>query len=163
MKNKIIALLVISFLSLLIFILISKLGLYNEKKFGLEYNKERLKENIPELKENWVINNENALFEYYNPNINRNGHLKKYINLSKSNIGSERDVFKIDSIIFYSLYERNSKNKVIYKLLKNEGLSKIFQFEKEIISSKAANTLLEKTNESIRFNSSWDIPPLRKE
>ena len=153
MKYRVLSLFLLLAIAVMVILYSLRSNLDDIDKFGLEYNDFRTENNIPQLKSDWKTNDDNALFEYYD-NMSTNGHIKKLINISKS-VGSERDVFKVDSILFYSLYERNDGNKVIYKIRDNE-LSKIFQSKKNVISAKDANGILDQSNVRFRFNSSWD-------
>jgi len=140
-----------------ILILLLNNNTYDQEKFGINWNNFRKEHNIPPLIDNWSYNNLNALLEYSNSDISSRGHIKKYINLSKSATGSERDVFKVNNYIIVSLYERNDKNRVLYKIdnPKNEIIN-IFQVEKEVIDSDEANKLLREVGVSFQFNQSWD-------
>lgn len=105
-----------------------------------------------------MLRNDKALLEYYNKDSITLGHIKKYINLSKSATGSERDVFKLNNVIVISLFERNDKNKVLYKIENpSKGSINIFQSEKEVIDNNEANELLESANVDFQFDKSWNV------
>lgn len=67
-------------ISILLWIFIFSSKVFNASEFDSQYNDERKENNIPELKENWLVNNKNALLQYYNEDSLQNGHIKKYIN-----------------------------------------------------------------------------------
>lgn len=156
MKNKIIITLLV--LSIFFFYLFINPNSYKSKKFGANYNDYRIENNIPTLSDDWLLRNDKALLEYYNKDSITLGHIKKYINLSKSATGSERDVFKLNNVIIISLFERNDKNKVLYKIENpSNGSINIFQSEKEVIDNNEANELLESASVDFQFDKSWNV------
>lgn len=152
-KKKIISLSIITLGVFLIFFVFGKSGFYDIEDFNIEYNNIRIENNIPILDPSWKVNNKMALTQYYNTDSISYGYIKKYININKSYVGSERDVFKTKNYIILSLFERNDKNKVLYKV---NDLKSIFSSEKEVINSKEANRLLKESNIGFQFNKSWD-------
>ncbi|MEP0262313.1 hypothetical protein [Dokdonia sp.] len=155
MKNKIFIISLALVIAFVIFFTTPKL--YNKDKFGINYNDFRIENNIPILDNSWLSRNDKALFEYYSVDTLKYGHIKKYLNLNKSKVGSERDVFKLEGTTILSLFERNDNNKVLYKIENpNNGSVNIFQSEKKVIDNKEANKLLKVSNVDFQFDESWN-------
>lgn len=129
---------------------------YTRSDFDVNYNNFRKENNIPILPNDWLSRHPYALLEFYNPDSISNGHIIKYINLSKSSTGAEMDVFKLDDCIIMSRFERNDKNKVLYKIESYDEKSSLFSSDRRVISSLEANQLLSKFKIDFVFDSSWD-------
>lgn len=82
-------------------------------ELGTTYNPKRMKDNIPLVENEWILNDLGALWEFRSAREQTCGHVSKLINNNKFT-GYEWDFYQIDSILLLSLYERR-KEKSLFK------------------------------------------------
>ena len=104
--------------------------------------------------------NNNVLVKFFDKDSITNGHICKYISLSKSENGAEYDFFKINKDIYITIYVRNNKEGIIIcktNCIENNcfNMKLIEDKSVKLIHPKVANALFKKNKINFVFDDNW--------
>lgn len=163
-KNIIFYSILFLFSGYLIFELIEnsrKKSKYEINQLSYSYNETRNQLNIPIIELDWGQKvNDNVIVKFFDKDSISNGHICKFISLSKSENGVEYDFFKINNDIYITIYVRNNTEGIIIcksNCIDNNCFNLKLLDDKNIklVHPNDANKIFKENNIDFVFKDKW--------
>lgn len=134
---------------------------YEVNEISFSYNETREKLNIPIIELDWMQKRNSDVFvKFFDKDSVTNGHICKFISLSKSDNGVEYDFFKINNTVYITIYVRNLKEGIIIckqNCIDNSCFNlKLLDDKKvKLVHPNDANKLFKENNIDFIFKENW--------